>query len=542
MLMLIGFIAVARTAGDRQNALYEYEKLLCYISAFYCGVAIQKENRIPECISACAVLTACVGLAAYCNFIPIQEYIFNDRYVIRLQSFLKYANTTALLLGCGYYAALNLFFIYKKKIFIYLSSCILIAFYLTGSKAAIPIFLVLVSVWLLIDKKYSRHYILQNLTCMIFSLLILLAGFKQLQTVKFLLIIICIAVSGTVAGSNAVMSANSNEKRFIIIWFSALGIFIISAAALLTINGINIFETLLRRFDYMNDAFTLLKSHWLTGIGPGAWKYYQFSVQTTQYNVTYIHNSWLQLLLEYGILFFAVILYLTIRAVISFIKKRQYTFLIILLFIIFHSFIDIDMSFGIILLIFGMLSGFALKTDTKNKIVRPMFYIVILLCGCMSLYMICEYSLRNVFEHSYMKNQTGKAVKYAHMLEKICPYDSNLQISLAALENKDIKVRIERAIKLSPLDFELMEKKIEYSLAQKDSSVLADCKKYIEMAPKQERTYVKAKDFAARALNNGLCSQDEYEDYLSYLETKRREAEVIDRNQLLENITKKTNE
>ena len=452
ILIITGSIAVAFTSGDKQNALYEYEKIFCFILAFFAGKCIKNKATVLRCILLCSLITAVAGLLAYCNLIQIEEFTFNDRYMIRLQSFLKYANTTALLLGCGYFSAMGLLKASSKKRVAYLASTVLIAFYLTVSKAAIPLFLLLGSILFIVERKYAHQFIMQNLICMVFAVLIILAGYWQMRTIQFLLIAICVGLGGYVGSTD---KSGKGNKYLLRIWCGGFVCFFMVAFSVFFAMRINVFETLIRRFDYMKDALVLLKDHWLIGIGPGAWKYYQNLVQTTQYSVTYVHNGWLQMWLEYGSIFFIVMLCILVKALWRFFKEGQYLLLTITVFIAAHSFVDINLSFGLILMLVGLLEGIALQEEKRIIFGNLVFY-TIMVCSCLMLmYMVTEYIVRNTFEQAYVKNNDEEAAQHALVLEKVCPYDSNLQISLAALGQGDSETRIKKALELSPMDISL---------------------------------------------------------------------------------------
>ena len=154
-------------------------------------------------------------------------------------------------------------------------------------------------------------------------------------------------------------------------------------------------------------------------------------------------------------------------------------------------------------------------------------------------YMTIEYTVRNMFEQAYTKNNSEKAARYALVLEKICPYDSNLQISLAALGQGDVSTRIKKAIELSPMDIALRETKIEYAIAHGETSVIDQCRQYVKMAKHQEDVYVKAEQYADQTLNAGLCMQEEYEDFMDEIEVMRKDFDVVNRNKLLDEIVNK---
>ncbi len=540
ILLVTGFIPIILTQGDKQNALYEYEQILCFILPFYIGMTLKNDDKILKGITLCAAITAAVGLLSYCNIINIEDFVFYDRHLLRLQSLLKYANTTAVLLGCGYFATLKLYNTYQNRCLIYLSSFILLAFYLTISKAAIPIFLLIGTFLVFIKKKYTRFFVLQNIVCMVFTLLIVLPQLALHQTVKLLLIITCALFSDGFLKNSKIKKIH--EKYLLIAWVIGFIILAICGYLLFISMNINVFETFFKRFEYMKDALNLLRGNWFTGIGPGAWRYYQYSIQTTQYDVTNIHNGWLQIWLEYGILFFLTIAIISIKSILSLIKRKSYLCSAILLFIIIHTLIDINLSFGIILMILGLISGFALNDTKKVLLWKTTSHVVLILCSVLILYMACECTIRSRFENAYLENKTEDAIKYSAILEKICPYDSNLQISIAALTKEDATKRIEYATQLSPIDPKLVETDIEYSIFQKRRNVIEKIKKYTTMSKRQESTYIKAKEYLTRALNQGLCSENEYDNCLKIIEEQRKYYEVIDRNELLKDIIKNKEE
>ena len=85
-----------------------------------------------------------------------EEFTFFDRYFLRMQSFTKYANVTAVVLGCGYFASLSPSDAYHGKALTYASSSLLIAMYLTISKAAIPLFLIIGTALVIILRDFAQ--------------------------------------------------------------------------------------------------------------------------------------------------------------------------------------------------------------------------------------------------------------------------------------------------------------------------------------------------------------------------------------------------
>lgn len=530
ILILFGAISICFTLGDKQYAVHEYEKILCLILAYYVGVAVDEKN-VLKAIGLLGLILAIFGLLSYCNFIRIDEFVFNDRKILRLQSFVKYANTTAVLLGCCYFAVINLYKDNKKKYFLYISGCILTAFFLTISKAAIPIFIFIVTGLILSKNTVAKEMMFQIAVCLITAIITILLVKNCYNSVSFIIIVVGIIIS-------AKTDLKFMDSKFVpIIWVLTLLIGIISVFALAIVEKYDIFATLFTRFDYMLDALTLLKKHWLFGIGSGCWKYYQYAVQSSQYNITYIHNGFLQFWLENGIVAFAALVLLIARGIYAFAKEKKYISLAMLAYIVLHSFIDFNMSFGIFLIIMGLILGNGANTKNKNVVWNISGIISLILCLMLLTYSVGEFVLRSRFEKTYINNDYVSSLKYAEKLEKMCPYDSNLKISIAALNADKAKDNLESAIRLSPLDKYTYKTYINYLI---DNGYKVEITKlaedYINLAPKQEFTYTEIQTILDKALINGLCSQEEYENATANAERRRNKESVIDRNELLNEL------
>lgn len=124
--------------------------------------------------------------------------------------------------------------------------------------------------------------------------------------------------------------------------------------------------SILARLAFDRDALKLLADHWLLGLGGGGWKALYQSVQEYFYTAVFVHNNYLQVFVESGILGFisymTIVILTTINAVKSFLKAqskilRIYTaglmcgFLALLL----HSSIDFNLSYSSIALLFWVM-------------------------------------------------------------------------------------------------------------------------------------------------------------------------------------------
>lgn len=526
-LLALGIISVLTTEADKQTVVYEFEKIICLVLAVGIGRLLKKE-RVVNMIILLAVITALCGILAYCNILHINGWFFNDRGVNRLQSFIQYANTTAVVLGMGYFLSLDK--IRDDKRILGVSGVILIAFYLTLSKAAIPVFIFVGSILIMKAKQYAAQFIRQNVLCILMSIPIIWTCNRHMYILGLLLIVLTIFLNVKVIGMFI-------DKKWIHVWLSMIVLLIIIGFAATLIYRNTLLSTLIKRVDYMKDAVKLLKEHWVWGIGPGAWDEYQYMIQSTQYSVKYVHNSFLQFLLDYGIFFFVILVALFINVIYSVKKTRNYVVMAALAILLLHALIDFDFSFGIVLTIVGLIIGGCCEDENGFlPSARIVVIINLFICCLLIIYMSMEYIVRYNFEQSIITNEYEEARINAMLLEKLCPYDSKLQITLADLNVGDSQSRYERAIKTAPNNKEILGSYIIFSVKNDDNDILQLCKAYIELAPKQEKTYMNASQYIKDAFKEGRCTVEQYNIFCQYIADKMKEEDVVNRNELLEQI------
>lgn len=124
--------------------------------------------------------------------------------------------------------------------------------------------------------------------------------------------------------------------------------------------------SVLSRLEFNKDALKLLADHWLFGLGGGGWKALYQSIQDYFYTAVFVHNNYLQVFVESGILgilsYMAIVLLTAINAFNTFLKARSevlktYTagLLCGFLALLFHSSIDFDLSYGSLALLFWVM-------------------------------------------------------------------------------------------------------------------------------------------------------------------------------------------
>ncbi len=533
LLSCLCFTSCFISMGNPQTGIYEAYKFICFIMAVTVGFLLKNDKKILRIIFLNALIVAVFGILACSAIMNFEEFTFKDGNILRLQSFIKYANVTACFLGCGYISFLELFISEKKRAYLYGGGCILTAMYFTFSKACLPIFLIVCTIYIYKKKELSKVFLVQNIIAIILLPIMLITVPSQMYFIFFILTAIGIIISGRIR-------INEKYDKCFSAWLIILALAAAGAIGIVLLKP-SLAGTFFRRLEYMKDALRLIKNNPLLGCGFGSWRVLQYSVQTEQYGVTYLHNGILQMIVENGILFTAIFLGINVYGIINGIKRKKYHFAAMALTILIHSLMDCDLSFGAILITLGLTLGSMLpvknNVKTYNNIVN--YLLIIVLC-ISNLYMLTEYAVRFSFENAYIQNDYDKAADRLDKLALICPLDAEVKVFEANVEEKTkkdeekIRNKLKEAIALSPYDTGIYENYMNY--ASWDDNLEDMCIKYIKLAPKQERTYAFLKRYLLNAKESGMVSDEAYSALYSKVENRRRLENVIDRNELLTQI------
>lgn len=197
---------------------------------------------------------------------------------------------------------------------------------------------------------------------------------------------------------------------------------------------------ILYRLEFDKDAFKLIAANWLTGLGGGGWQTSHQSIQNIFYNVTFVHNNYLQIFVEAGILGFLsyVMLMLVsfLKLLLGFIKTADKIhkatisgILCSFAALAIHSSFDFDLSYAsLVLLLWIMFTVAAVKTENITNIVKmniqsrfikaiPIFICAILI-SMNSLY----------FTAAFNAQQAIKYVKYNSYKSAMLFYEESVRL------------------------------------------------------------------------------------------------------------------
>ena len=276
----------------------------------------------------------------------------------------------------------------------------------------------------------------------------------------------------------------------------------------------------------MKDAFWK-DGRFLIGFGPGSWRLLSYTFQSKPYQVLCLHSGYLQILFENGLPFALLFFGTLFRALYRFYKSKDSFRFTAMALCLLHSLTDFDLYFGCMLLMVGLLAGKAESTfngspaDTSRNnatslTTRAVNTGLLVLSSVLVLYMASEGVLRNRFEKSYLGGDSSRAYAYAQKLEILCPRDSVLQSSLAALAKLDgqpkavVLAYLEKAIALSPNSVRPYMDLADYT--DNAEQLAACCQKALSLNPLQAETVARVQNILYRQWERGVLSEHEYKN------------------------------
>ena len=356
-------------------------------------------EKIENSIYLACIIVSILGLLSYAGILQIPYAILENGK--RLQSVLQYANTTALLMIVGFFYSIKYWTDSKNVCHLACAVLLIISLVLTGSRIGFAV-LVLLSIVFVMTKIASTHKII------------------AIIAIFFLLAII--------------------------------------AMTNLRIAQISLFApTIIERLITFQDACRILRNSELFGLGIGNWQEQQFLYQTAPYFARYIHNYYLQLCLDGGVLPLFLFLFVAISALITGWKEKNIHFFI-LLAILLHISLDFDMSFGgVILITTFSISQLQGKSLFENRLNRAKYFFWIPILFFVSVW--CSewhYSQSNMYLQT---NQVEESMVSCEKSRLLNPFNNAIYYNMAqSTRNIDSsEMFLRKALNENPFDTQSME-------------------------------------------------------------------------------------
>lgn len=357
LILVISSLLTCIWAVDKTFALIGFFRMLSIL--FLLIILMQKNENYKKDLYLLIPKsgTVMVLISIIVKFIPaISEFLYSNNG--RLGGFFQYSNTFALFLLIGIIILLYEEFKSKYKfvnIFI-----LLVGIFLTGSRTVFLLTLLVYVIYIFSNKNKNR-----------LKLLIIFA--------TILIISVCISVI-------------TNN-------FNTIGRYLT-----ISINS----STLWGRIIYYKDALLLLKQN-VFGYGYMGYSYIYPTVQTANYSVKFVHNDFLQIALDYGII--PMILFMASIIYSIFSKKTNKTNKIILIIMFLHMLIDFDLQFMIMFYLLILMQdltkqkNFEININQSISILGLNLILVVtyLYCG---IAIFANYIDRNDISTSMLSNYT----------------------------------------------------------------------------------------------------------------------------------------
>ena len=473
MLILAYGLAFINSVNPRDNleVLVQVTGYLLFAIVLYDYYQDRKRElcvalMAPMVISA--IVNALIGLMAITGTFRILNDTLNDR---RIGGTFQYANTAAVYYIMAVIFSLTLMYIADKPIYRILLSgmntIMLLAMLLTRSRGGYIVGFSAVLLLFLIQAKGYRLKTCGSFLCSAVPAFMLMTEisnqtasqdaktFMRLLIISFIAgILLAIIFEGMifcVAGIKKKLRVPETLSRIIeltaICLIIASGIFyrdkiialipdnILERFAKLNMSSRSIYI----RVEFFKDALKLISRNLLFGIGAGGWEVLNYGVQDTYYVSRAVHNHYLEVFVDAGILGFLAfcsIIILTISYIIRGIYKAenlQKRIIFAGLFpgfiaLIVHATFDFDLSFVSIALLFWAMIVLAIpgtkhRIKLKRSIAAPIFSVTsAFLILVNTIFALAAFNAKMGLDLT-VKNEYSKALPYYEEALRLDPYN-----------------------------------------------------------------------------------------------------------------------
>ncbi|MDO4283362.1 MAG: O-antigen ligase family protein [Clostridia bacterium] len=190
------------------------------------------------------------------------------------------------------------------------------------------------------------------------------------------------------------------------------------------------------RVTFSKDALKIIFSstkNFVFGIGGEGFKNAYELYQTEKYISTEVHNSFLQIFVESGMIGFSCVISIIIY---TFVKCKNKEKKILLFIFIIHSFIDLELSYFLMIFLFGILLG-TCKNESKFSVSS---YIYFPLNIIMILLFIILFKANLAYGMSIPDTSSTDKIKAMEQRVILDQYDSNYRIELNNEYEKYLKI------------------------------------------------------------------------------------------------------
>ncbi len=503
LVLIISYFISSFGAASQKLAVAEIVKYALYFFVYWTVSRLARDKNkllvLLNILYISAVGVALAGIFTALGYIDIKDGYLGGR----IYSTLQYPNALASYLLAVLFLGTGLWLKIKNSWCKYLYTAgnfiIFTVFLATGSRGGFLLLPILLIIYILGLKKKR----LEGSTYLLFILVSgIITNIKLIPMIEsqndaavwgFILLGLVISLIGQFLVSLIEKKDEKIKKTISIILIIVLVIGIIGSAIFFKeilpdnimnrITRINIEEgSSLSRIYWSGEALNIFKEKPLFGMGGGAWEASYRHFQSYLYPSTQVHNHWMQVLIEVGLvgflIFVSIWVFFIIRSVKNYInlkdndKLLQWSILVSAVGLGAHALIDFDLSLSAVTILLFSLFG---ATRALGEIVNPieskyfkkynyavaltLILIFILLPGFL---LAAQSSAKNAITEIKEKDIVD-AVDYFEDASRFDPFNAEYKIDLAQLhlklKNEDEAVKnISKAVKIDKYNWRIHEK------------------------------------------------------------------------------------
>jgi len=567
VINIFGLFFASHVRDALQNVVIIANALLIFLLAIQ---AFQKEKNTVIFFKGLYWSIAIMAVISIFSFIIGKNILNFYPQGTRLFTSLGYPNTAALIFLIALFIG---FFLHdetqnKGLHYLWMNSLLLISFMKTESRGVfliLPILIILYLVFLPKDKKITG--LINTIIVFIPGIFVYFIAFNKYFASRNTKEIIIAIISLTILGGlyyllEKVNLNNIKYKKGIaytliaVLLVGTFAVVIIEKDSLLNNHLVKRLETLgslekdrsiYSRVIFIKDALKIAKDHLLLGTGAGGWNAEYRKYRTFLYYTSQVHNHYVQVLVENGIIGF--LLYLSLWVMLfynlhkKYYKKEGNKYLTLLLLLIslalaLHSFMDFDLTYPCIYFLWWIILALSIKKENitefhfESKSVRNVIGIttILILFINSSLWLGNAYGKAGV---EYMqKRNIDKAIDKLEASVIFDPFNPTYLVNLSQLyyvkgEKEKALNTLEKAVNKNPTNFEWYIVKTRFLVEMsKYNEAYESALKAIDRAPFEEVVYY---DTVRFFVEKG--DKDSLEYGKKILEIAQEEGEKIEKNE-----------
>lgn len=360
------------------------------MSLYSAGMSLERRDAALSKIVWLGAITAAFGLLVYGELIPLLGGVDDSR----LQFTFQYANAAAV-----WFAVTGLLTLLCPEGKLRpLAVMPISALLLTESAGGIIVFVAACTVVCVCWLRSARHQgdVLYSLVVCLSAVVVFAVcrGFGAAGSV--VACVLGVAACAVLSRKRTVIVEYRGAKRLSFVLLGAVVVALVVAIALLSGRVSDASGNMVERLYHAKDGITLWFASPLVGIGPDQWQYAYPFIQTAQYHTTVVHNSFVQIMVDAGLLGLVALAAACVFGIRALARSRSATWgpvaALTVCVLLVHSLLDFDLQFGALALLLAFLLTSPDGPSVRiSALAAGLACLVLCLCGS-AAGLVCELS------------------------------------------------------------------------------------------------------------------------------------------------------